>query len=273
MTLSSTVHLYADDTLIYRAVHSEADIIALQSDLNTIMKWAEDWQMSFNPKKTEFLRITNKHNYISSSYCLQSTPIPLVDHVKYLGVIIDKNLNWSKHVNMISAKANSVRGFLQRNLTKCPLSVKSSCYTTLVRPILEYACTVWSPYHQHNIAKLEMVQRRAARFVANNYDRTASVTELLHRLQWDTLEARRNNLRVILLYKIINKIVDIYAEGQLIFANSVTRGHSLKLLQLPTMIDAYKNSFFPSAIRTWNNLPSQVVEATTLDLFKHSLNM
>ena len=73
--MSSTVRLYADDTLIYRAVHSEADIIALQSDLNTIMKWAEDWQMSFNPKKTEFLRITNKHNYISSSYCLQSSYI------------------------------------------------------------------------------------------------------------------------------------------------------------------------------------------------------
>ena len=63
-------------------------------------------------RKTEFLRITNKHNYIPSSYYLQNTQIPLVDHVKYLGVIIDKNLNWSEHVNMISAKANSARGFL-----------------------------------------------------------------------------------------------------------------------------------------------------------------
>ena len=61
---------------------------------------------------------------------------------------------------MISAKANSARGFLQRKLTKFPLSVKISCYTTIVRPILEYACTVWSPYHQLNIDKLEMVQRR-----------------------------------------------------------------------------------------------------------------
>ena len=76
---------------------------------------------------------------------------------------------------MISARANSPKGFLQRNLTKCPLPVKISCYTTIVRPILEYACTVWPPYHQQNIAKLEMVQWRAARFVTNNYNRTASV--------------------------------------------------------------------------------------------------
>ena len=135
--------------------------------------------MSFNPSKTEFLWITNKHNFIPSSYYLQNTQIPLVDYIKYLGVIIDKKLNWLEHINMISVKADAVRGFLQQNLTKCPPSVKSSCYTIIVRPILEYACTVWSPYHQHNIAKLEMVQQRVARFVTSlsNYDRTASRTE------------------------------------------------------------------------------------------------
>ena len=187
--VTSTIHLYVDDTLIYRVIHSEADVTSLQSDLNTVMKWAEDWQMTFNVQKTKFLRITNKHNSISSSY--YSISIPLSDHVKYLGVTIDKNLNWSQHINMIVAKANSARSFLQRNLIKCPPTVKSPCYITLVRPSLNsYVCTVWSPYHQQNVVKLEMVQRRAARFVTNNYNRIASVTEMLHRLQWDTLEAR-----------------------------------------------------------------------------------
>ena len=169
--------LYADDTLIYRNIHSEADVSVLQSDLNTVLKWAEDWQMTFNPQKTEFLRITNKHNSISSSYYFKDISIPLSDHVKYLGVIIDKTLNWSQHINMIVAKVNSTRSFLQHNLTKFPPTVKSSCYSILVCPIIEYACTVWSPYHQQNVLKLEMVQWRAARFVTNNYNRTASVTE------------------------------------------------------------------------------------------------
>ena len=62
--ISSTIRLYADDTLIYRNIHSEADVSVLQSDLNTVLKWPEDWQMTFNPQKTEFLRITNKHNSI-----------------------------------------------------------------------------------------------------------------------------------------------------------------------------------------------------------------
>ena len=75
--ISSSVCQYADDTLVYRPVHNETDITALQYDLNTVMKWAQEWQMSFNPRKTEFLRITNKHNYIPSSYYLQNTQILL----------------------------------------------------------------------------------------------------------------------------------------------------------------------------------------------------
>ena len=63
--ISSSVCQYTDDTLVYRPVHDETDVTTLQYDLNTIMKWAPEWQMS---RKTEFLRITNKHNYIPSSY-------------------------------------------------------------------------------------------------------------------------------------------------------------------------------------------------------------
>ena len=51
--ITSTICLYADDTLIYMQdhdiIHSEADVTALQSDLNTVMKWVEDWHMTFNP--------------------------------------------------------------------------------------------------------------------------------------------------------------------------------------------------------------------------------
>ena len=126
---------------------------------------------------------------------------------------------------MITAKANSVRSLLQRNLAKCPATVKCYCYNTFVHPILEYASTVWSPYHEHNIYKLEMVQRRAARFVMNNYNRTASVTEILNSLQWHTLEKRRNNLRASLMYKIINDMTDINVYQQFRPSNTTTRGH------------------------------------------------
>ena len=54
------VRLYADDVLLYSYVYSKDDCISLQQDLNALEQWSHKWQMPFNPKKCEFLRITNK---------------------------------------------------------------------------------------------------------------------------------------------------------------------------------------------------------------------
>ena len=74
----------------------------------------------------------------------------------------------------------------------------------MVRPILEYACTAWSPYTQVNIHKLEMVQHQAACFITNNYHQ-ASVTEMLMKLNLPSLSQRRNNLKLVMFHKVVNK--------------------------------------------------------------------
>jgi hypothetical protein len=66
---------------------------------------------------------------------------------------------------------------LRRNINSCLRQVKAQCYTTLVRPNLEYAATVWDPYTKFNINKLEKCQRRAARFVNGDSSRESSVTK------------------------------------------------------------------------------------------------
>ena len=98
--------------------------------------------MLFDPTKCEFIRISNKKNPIVGDYYIQNHLIKLVICVKYLGVTIDECLSFNKHVNRISHKANSIKGFLQRNIKSCPPKVKDICYKIMVRPIMEYTCTV-----------------------------------------------------------------------------------------------------------------------------------
>ena len=69
----------------------------------------------------------------------------------------------------------------------CTEMVKVACYKSMIRPILEYASTVWSPYMKKNILMIEAVQRRAARFVTNTYNQTSSVTAMLFRLGWSSV--------------------------------------------------------------------------------------
>ena len=131
------------------------------------------------------------------------------DTIKYLGVHIDNKLTWKSHVDSIVSKANSVKGFLLRNFKHCSPSIKSKCYQTLIRPVLEYASVVWSLYLVTLINKIESVQRRSARFILNDYSRTSSVTNMLERLNLPPLESRRVYIRAVMMFKILNNIVDI----------------------------------------------------------------
>ena len=190
-----------------------------------------------------------------------------MEDAKYLGVTINNQLNWKAHISQITKKANNSRAFLQRNLHQCPRETKILCYKTLVRPQLEYASTVWDPPTSTLRDKLEMVQRRSARFVNNDYRRTSSVNTMLKNLQWQTLHQRRAHNKVITIYRILNKLTAIPSD-LLIKTNTISRAHSLSL-QIPhTRTDIYKSSFFPSAIRLWNKLTENVVTADTLDSFK-----
>jgi hypothetical protein len=77
---------------------------------------------------------------------------------------------------------------------------------------MDYSCVVWDPYLRKDIDKLEYIQRRAARFVKNDYRRDSSVTAMLQDLKWQPLADRRRDQRSILLYKIINGLVAIPAD-------------------------------------------------------------
>jgi hypothetical protein len=141
-----------------------------------------------------------------------------------------------------------------------------------VRPKLEYATTVWDPHKKTQIYSLERVQRRAARFVTNNYQRTASVTEMLHHLQWQTLALRRMQYRLVMLYRIVNGLIAIPTHPYLVPILRPTRHtHKLAFQRPHCNNNQYLYAFFPWTIAQWNGLPGTIVTASTLEAFKSGL--
>jgi hypothetical protein len=272
LQVQSKTRLFADDCVIYREIHSENDCRALQEDLNKLAEWEKKWGMSFHPEKCSVLRIHRKRQPIEFDYSLKGCKLSTEEHSKYLGVYISQNLSWNHHIDTITKKANSTLGFLRRNLQIRNQDVKGMAYKSLVRPTLEYCSSVWSPYTKAQVKKLEMVQRRAARYVTNRYHNTSSVTSMLDHLQWDTLEQRRERIQLTMLYKISNNLVDISADRYLTPTKSVTRGsHSRNYLIPSTSTSYHRYSFFPRTITTWNKLPADVVESPDLVSFKRGL--
>ena len=114
--------------------------------------------------------------------------------------------------NSVVKKGNSVYGFLKRNLRNCPAAVKSYCYQMYLWPVLEYASIVAM------VTIVSQILRWSARFVRR--DRYASVTNMMSLLGWPTLKSRRTNAKLIMLYKIINNIVDVDLDGNLLMSAS-----------------------------------------------------
>ena len=155
--LSSTCRLYADDCILYRCIDSQSDIDALQEDLKQLEIWEEIWNMKFNIDKCMVLHVTLKRNPILSEYSLHGHNLNTVSEAKYLGVLLDSKLSFNQHINSTCQKANFVLSFLRRNLKRCHKKVKIDSYNLFVKPILNYAATVWSPYTQCYKNKLESI--------------------------------------------------------------------------------------------------------------------
>ena len=134
---------------------------------------------------------------------------------------------------------------------------------------MEYAATVWDQHTTDNIKKVEAVQRRAARlFVTGEYRYTSSVTGMIESLAWKTPQHRRQQAKAIMMFRIVHAMVALPASPHLQLLGAATRGHQYKYRVPYSRTKTYKESFLPSSIRLWNQLPEKLTTAESLETFK-----
>jgi hypothetical protein len=269
--LYSTVCLFVDDTVVYLTVSSDSDCSKLQSDLEKLAKWENNWKMEFHPEKWTVLTVSKKRNPVKWNYTLHGHILAHETSNKYLGCTISNVLNWSEHINNITNKASHSLGFLHRNLHIKSRKIKEQAYKSLVRPQLEYATTVWDPYHKNQVDKIEKVQRRAARYmyVIGRHRNRSSINTMLEDLKWKSLQTRRKEARLIMMYKIINNMVAINSENHLTKPMRKSRHVQNHSYAIPSATkDFRKWSFFVNTVKDWNNLPPDIAAAKSLESFK-----
>ena len=166
---------------------------------------------------------------------------------KYLGVTITNDRNWKQHVENLTKCANKALGFLRRNLRINSVKAKEQ-----------------SLYQQ---TQLEMVQRRASRFVCNRYRQLSSVTNIMAGHDWEPLLNRRRAFRMFMFYKRHSGLVAIHPTLYLTPRQYHT---SHKYYIAHSRIDQHAFSFFPSrpTIRLWNKLSATTAQAPSLNAFK-----
>lgn len=117
----------------------------LQADLNCVTEWCTKWKMVLNASKCKSMRFSRQGVSPPASYSINNASLALVTSYKYLGVHLTSNLSWNQHITYITGNANCMLGYVKRNFSNAPISVKLLLYKTLVHSKLEYAASIWNP--------------------------------------------------------------------------------------------------------------------------------
>ena len=141
----------------------------------------------------------------------------------------------------------------------------------IVRPHLEYCIQAWNPYLRKDVDMLEKIQRRATKLIPGLRDLTYE--ERLNECGLTTLETRRLRGDQIEVFKILNGYENI---GSNIFfeikESKITRGHNYTLVKKQSRLDVRKYSFSQRTINVWNNLSTDCVQASSVNMFKNKID-
>ena len=268
--LTCKISKFADDTKIASKVNTALDRETLQSDLDRLAAWANEWQMKFNVDKCKVLHIGSHNDHVQ--YSMNGQQLSAVNKEKDLGVIISSDLKPSQHCTEVVKTANKLVGFIGRVFENKSEKVILTLYNSLVRPHLEYCVQFWSPYYRKDIDKLERVQRRITKMIPRL--RNLSYEERLKELNLFSLSKRRMRGDLIEVFKIFKGFDNIRAEDYFaIDQTNLTRRHnSFKVIGKRFSSNKAKHFFFNRVVNVWNSLPSDVVDSVTVETFKNRLD-
>ena len=271
--IKNSCMLFADHAKLYRTIQTKEDASSLQEDIDSLVRWSLNWQLSFSVEKCKIMRIGNDKN--PQTYYMNGQPLDYVKEEKDLGVVADNRLKFRKHAASAVKQANKVLGLIKHSFTALDDTTLPLLYTSMVRPHLEYGNIIWGPHFKEDMKAVERVKKRATRVILRIKD--LPYTQRLKALNLPSLSYRRKRGDMIMCYKVMtNKVkvkVKVKKENFFSLNNNTPRGHMYKLHKNQRAIKQPRSeSFAIRSINDWNSLPSKVVQAESTNHFKNQLD-
>lgn len=275
--------LYADDIKIYINVSSEADTILLQNDLNEIISWSINNELFLNTSKCKVLSYFKhrKNNPLIATYTIDSNELDRVSVFNDLGVIFDKCLSFSSHIEHLVSKVSGMIGFLMRSSVKFKnIWTLLHLYRCMVLSILEYASPVWSPGYAYLRIQIEQVQHRFLRYCAFKLGRPMRYDNhnydwIMYALNIPSVESVHRYNDVVFTFKILRGLIAV-SELRTLFTQR-DLSYNLRAARILRESNSDTHFSFLTPVnrlrRLWNALPSNVQSIDSLLSFKQSARL
>ena len=198
--------LFVDDLGIYcTAYDAQSACSYLQKAINSICEWAKSNGFKFSPSKTVAVRFTrSRRQEVVPHLKLDGSILPYADSVKFLGMILDSKLTWSKHIDDLKAKVKTslsllkvISGFSWGADKRTLLRL----YDALCRSKIDYGCQIYSSACKSKLHELDVVHNMGLRICSGAF-RTSPVESLYIDTHQLPLDLRREELGLRYLMRI-----------------------------------------------------------------------
>ena len=151
-------------------ISSSFDSFLLQSDIHHLEAWTDAWSLKSSVKESLVVQFSAKPLNSESKYFLDNQCLHNSSVHKDLGIFMNSALPWSDHYSCIISKAYRELSVFHWSFNPFnSSSTKKTLYTTLVCSHLIYCSPVWCPRFIKDIQLLERVQRRATKYILNDF--------------------------------------------------------------------------------------------------------
>jgi Reverse transcriptase (RNA-dependent DNA polymerase) len=267
--------LFADDTNACCSGNSLEEVKTIANvELEKLSTWFCANNLSINVKKTNYILFRNKRRFALDNtfkIFLSGQELEMVQSTKFLGILIDEDLNWKTHTSYIASKVAKNVGIIYRNKNALDKRVMKLLYISLIQPYLNYCIIVWGSAYDNALKSVTLIQKRAIRTI-NNAAYLAHTPPLFLTSKVLTIQdLYHKELAVFAFRNITGSLPDVCAG--LLVRNDVIKTHATRKV-LPYFKTVVNNTILrdkfvsTTASKYWNVLPSSLQNAPNLMIFK-----
>ena len=187
-----------------------------------------------------------------------------------LGIILTPDFKFSAQSSRAASKANAILGMLKHTFLSRDVETWTSLYRTYIRPHLEFAISAWSPFLRRDITVLEKVQRRVTRLPKPL--KGVEYSERLERMGLTTLETRRQRGDLIQMFKIVRGADNVTWHREPLWSQPRETKRSQLRREIVSSCQQRHHFFTNRIANKWNELPDEIIESGTVEVFKSNLD-
>ena len=181
---------FADDANIFCSERNLTDLqLTLNRELGKLFVWFSVNKLSFNFSKTNYILFRNRSADTDLNICINTINVTRVQSSKFLGIIIDENLNWKPHIQLFKSKLSKTLSIIYKSSKLINYDGMLTLYCSLFLPYLTYCCEIWGNTYATNVNCIYVIQKKVVRIIYHEegLDHTNCLFKQLHSLKFHDL--------------------------------------------------------------------------------------